>query len=301
MVSSRLLRRVAFAIGLIALLFLLKGNVRGAEVELTLASGRTFVGTLARGTSAGSVAVRSGSATTSLTRTIQLERIRAAKLDGQVVSIDELTAAVDALPAPEPAISKSIQIVRDDRGANTETSETRVVENAERGETSAPSVVKQLVIDAQLRSWDRTSQADGLLVYVQPVDDYGQLVRAEGRIDVQLLGIEYRDFSGASLSGGKSLVQLASWSHTLKASEWTSRGYAVRLPLQAIQPEFLTDYAGYGAVVAKLVVPGAGVFEDTAELVRLRPFSPLRDLQEVQSNSRRLPGESTARGYGTAH
>ena len=120
-------------------------------------------------------------------------------------------------------------------------------------------------------------------------------------IDVQLLGIEYRDFSGASLSGGKSLVQLASWSHTLKASEWTSRGYAVRLPLQAIQPEFRTNYAGFGAVVAKLVVPGAGVFEDTAELVRLRPFSPLRDLQEVQSNSRRLPGESTARGYGTAH
>ncbi len=54
-------------------------------------------------------------------------------------------------------------------------------------------------------------------------------------------------------------------------------GAIFKLPFQAVHPEFDLNYGPWGVVHAKLSVPGNGAFETSASMVRIRPYSAVRD------------------------
>ena len=49
--------------------------------------------------------------------------------------------------------------------------------------------VRHLNIDAALGGWGDTVEADGLIVYVQPVDAYGRAAAVHGTLEVDLTGM----------------------------------------------------------------------------------------------------------------
>ncbi|MEX2173467.1 MAG: hypothetical protein WD872_03840 [Pirellulaceae bacterium] len=62
-----------------------------------------------------------------------------------------------------------------------------------------------------------------------------------------------------------------------------------------MHPEFDTDWSGVGLVHVKFVAPGHGVFEDSRDAVRIRPFAPLRDQLQQKHMPRFLPTEGVSR------
>jgi hypothetical protein len=62
-----------------------------------------------------------------------------------------------------------------------------------------------------------------------------------------------------------------------------------------VQPEFDLDWIGVGLVHVRLVVPGDGVFEDSLDGLRIRPYAPLRDRLEMNTGRRFLPTEGLGR------
>lgn len=296
MISNRLLRRVAFAVALILVIFALKGNVRGAEVEVALASGRVFQGQLVASNSADRLAIEFGTESTSITRQLNYASLVSARLDGAEISIDQLRLVAEKLRTNRPPVKKSIRIVLDNRA---EVATQRAEEKVSLVERALPAPrLMQLVIDAHMASWNGSAESDGLLVYVQPINSRGELTSTSGRIDVTLWGLEYRDLQASSFAAGQSIVPIGRWSRELQPSAWTTRGYAIRLPLGAIRPATSTKFKPLGTVVTKLVVPGDGQWEATTEVVRLRPWNPLRDVRELQSGTRLFPGETSLRGIG---
>ena len=87
---------------------------------------------------------------------------------------------------------------------------------------------------------------------------------------------------------------------TLTPQDLTPRGYAFRLPFQAIHPEFNLQVGSVGLVHARLAVPGTGVFEATTNTISVRPVNPIRDRLQVQQGSRFLPTERTGQSVQPA-
>jgi hypothetical protein len=69
----------------------------------------------------------------------------------------------------------------------------------------------------------------------------------------------------------------------------------VRLGFQAIRPEFQRDLGTHGLVVAQLVVPGQGTFMASSDMVRLWPYSSVRDRYLLYRGDRFLPVERAVR------
>jgi hypothetical protein len=69
----------------------------------------------------------------------------------------------------------------------------------------------------------------------------------------------------------------------------------VRLPFQAIDPQFTADVDSVGLVTMRLAVPGQGVFASSVEDVRIRPLSNMRTRIWNSTGSRFLPFEQTGR------
>lgn len=140
-------------------------------------------------------------------------------------------------------------------------------------------------------------------------------LRAGGGADVNALGVELVGFDAsgnavpvegtaqAFLDGGRQtlfnaydnvyvpkpqgLVRLAEWSRLVAA------GQRLVLPLPDPLPEQDPSVSDLGTLRLRLSVPGAGVFETTAEPVTLRPASPFREAVRAETGSRFLPDERT--------
>ena len=60
-----------------------------------------------------------------------------------------------------------------------------------------------------------------------------------------------------------------------------------KFPFQGVQPEFDLNVGPYGLVHARLSIPGNGSYETSQALVRIRPYSSVRD-QSQQINGNRF-------------
>jgi hypothetical protein len=155
--------------------------------------------------------------------------------------------------------------------------------------------VTSVTFDARLANWDWDVETDGLIVEIYPISADGYLAPARGTVEIELFAPQKRVFQHAPLSGGDTLERVERWTRSLDAADFGASGARLKLPFGAVQPEFDLDWIGVGLVHVRLVVPGDGVFEDSLDGLRIRPYAPLRDRLEMNTGRRFLPTEGLGR------
>ncbi|MGP8281570.1 MAG: hypothetical protein ACLQT6_02515 [Desulfomonilaceae bacterium] len=101
-------------------------------------------------------------------------------------------------------------------------------------------------VEASLGKWGPGVEADGLVVEISPLDEQGQLVPAQGTVEVELIG------QGASQTAGGEFATLGRWVQSVWLEDFGYRGARCRLPFQAVQPEFDLRWAPKGIVHVRL-------------------------------------------------
>ena len=153
------------------------------------------------------------------------------------------------------------------------------------------SRVQFLKLDATVANWDSDPETDGLIVRIEPVDEQGTPVAVTGLLEVELLA----HTTGRSASQ-QPFMRMAYWAEAVRTEDFSPSGAVYRLPFQQMHPEFDRQYAAHGSVLARLSIPAMGVFAATADTVRIRPFSPVRDKLQQLTGQRFFPEEQTSDG-----
>lgn len=164
-----------------------------------------------------------------------------------------------------------------------------------------PQRVASVAFDVRAANWDADVELDGLLLAVYPVDDFGQAVPARGTLQVDLIARQHRPFQTVPRSRGAIYNTIGRWTRQISLSDFQRGGPVVRLPYQAVHPEFDLSTANIGLVNVRLSVPGSGMFESSQDVVRIRPFSPTRDDLQLRRGKRFFPVEQTGRGKRTVN
>ncbi|HEY2881796.1 MAG TPA: hypothetical protein VGJ15_05170 [Pirellulales bacterium] len=142
--------------------------------------------------------------------------------------------------------------------------------------------VCSLAIDANVTNFNRTVEADGIVLHVYPLDGLGRLVSVDGTLDVELIAMV-----PPGARQGTSLPQIGRWTVRVLPEQFGPAGAVFKLPFRAVQPEFDLNVGPYGLVHATLNVPGNGSFEASDSMLRIRPYSAVRD-EEQQLTGRRF-------------
>jgi hypothetical protein len=160
-----------------------------------------------------------------------------------------------------------------------------------------PREVVTIVFDAFIANWDADVETDGLVLDVAPLDAEGYIIPADGTLEVELFASQRRAFHHAPLSGGDTLELAERWTRAINPAELRPGGYRFRLPFGAVHPELDPDWLAYhyGLVHVRLAIPGHGVFEDSRDGIRIRPWAPNRDYLEMNTGRRFLPTERLGR------
>jgi hypothetical protein len=162
-------------------------------------------------------------------------------------------------------------------------------------ETSASALlsrVRSLQLATQLANWDNDAAIDGLLVRVQPLNDRGQIVPTEGRLNLKLVGLT--ETQGGQVQFGRSPVEfpeLETWDQPVRRTDFTPDGAVYRLEFRRLNAERDIAVIPFGMVSARLSVPSVGTFAATEHITLLRPYSLIRDVHQQFRGTRRLPGE----------
>lgn len=152
-------------------------------------------------------------------------------------------------------------------------------------------------MDPQIANWDGDVEADGLIVDVAPLSLDRRIVPANAAVEVELFAPQRRTFDLAPQSGGDTLELVERWTRTIAPGDFGASGARLHLPFGAVHPELRPEWTAspYGLVHLRLVVPGQGVFEDSRDGVRIRPWAPNRDRLEIKTGQRFLPTENLGR------
>lgn len=158
-------------------------------------------------------------------------------------------------------------------------------------ELPAEERVGALQISAGVAHFGANAEVDGLMLSVYPVGVMGNLVPVSGTLEVELIG----ERRGPAMIA-QDFPLLGRWVQQVRPEDLGPAGAVYPLPFQAIHPEFSRDIGSQGLVHARLSVPGQGTFEATASMVRIRPYSSVRDHMQQVQGSRFSPYERTGRG-----
>ncbi len=252
-------------------------------LSVTLTSGRVFTGYIDAATGVERLVLRFTRGGASLRRPIAWDRITAAKLEGTAIEPADLRATAERLESKGPGAGN--------RGAGIGGREGE----APAEPRGANPHVTSVTFDPRLANWDADVETDGLLIDVLPMDADGYLAAASGTIEVELFAPQRRVFHHAPQSGGDTLERVEHWTRSVQASDFDPSGVRLKLPFGAVHPEFDLDWLGVGLVHVKFIAPGHGVFEDSRDAVRIRPFAPLRDQLEMNTGRRIVPTEGVGR------
>jgi hypothetical protein len=144
------------------------------------------------------------------------------------------------------------------------------------------SQVCSISIDAYVGHFYRTVEANGIILHVFPLDGTGATVPVDGTLDVELVS---EIPIGARI--GVQLPVIGRWTVRITPDLFGPAGAVLKLPFQAVHPEFDLSYGPRGVVHAKLNIPGNASFEASDAMVRIRPYSEVRD-QSQQLNGNRF-------------
>lgn len=199
----------------------------------------------------------------------------------QVVSADPLAAASqfpDEVAPPESASDGGCAALQDD----------------------PPDAARQVVsieVRAEVANLDGDVAPDGLRVWIRPIDRFGQTVAATGQVEFQLLG-QRRDWRGGRHDlRGPQFLALQRWSQRIQAADATFDGVQTTLWFRNFSPGRDLDIANNALLLARLSIPGHGVFAASDDRLFLRPWSQLRDDLQQRTESRYFPEERTSTRY----
>ena len=283
-------------VALIVTLSLAAGALaQDGALAVQLVSGREFGGAIDGSSTPQELVLRSSAGGLTIRRPIRWERIAAATLNAQPVAIAELKKLAAEARSREPgAESRSGAMRIEMRG--TPPSLLDDAEAAAAVELPPPTVTT-IAFDAFIANWDSDVETDGLVVELLPLDTYGNLIRASGVAEVELFASQRRTMQHAPLSGGDTLERVERWSQAINPADVGPNGVRLRLPFGQVHPELDPDWLAYnyGLVHVRFVAPGSGVFDESRDGIRIRPWAPNRDYLEMNTGRRFLPTENLGR------
>jgi len=262
-------------------------------VTVRLAGDRSLHGQIDPRTDRFTLWLRNGLESGFILRPIDWGRVAGVELDGERFSGEEFREAVAA----------AITMMPPDRGVAWGESgappPAEIVLGPSQRPSPPPAVlpvprpveVRSLAIDARLGNWDGDVEPDGLILDVLPLDAGGEVVPVHGTLDVHLLAEQV-----GIVQRPNPFERLGRWSRPVRPSDFAAGGASYRLPFQSADPERDLRWATHGAVHARLSVPASGVFAGTASMVRIRPYSAVRDRLEQTTGRRYFEVERTGLG-----
>ncbi len=275
--STRPLMRACILVAVCSLVFGLRLPAEERLLTVKLVSGREFTAHVDERTEE-LLWLRFSHGGGSVSRPIVWERVVSARLEGKNVELAELRAVCawvkSAAPAPEelppPIAAAKVQ------------------------SPSSPGVTF-IRIDAWLANWDADVETDGICVQLSPLDENGQTVAVNGTAEIELIAARQRKYHEAPQSGGWMTELVQRWSQRVEPEKIGPSGILLRLPIDAVHPEFSRGVDNFGLVHVRLIVPGNGVFEQSQDGVRLRNWSPVREGMVPQNGRRFFSTERTER------
>jgi hypothetical protein len=255
-------------------------------IEITLTDGRVLQAELDVKSTADELWLHWRRPNIALARPFAWSQIDRAIVAGQSLSGAEFRTLVGQVRAELPlpaAPQRWVMQGRDD--------EVEEVAYRTSREPASPPRVAWIEIDVRAANWDGDVAADGLFVRVYPYDAQGELVPVAGTLEVALFG----ERTGV-VRMQQPFARLGQWTHVVRLEDVGPRGTGIRLPFQGVHPEFDSPLLPHGLVHARLSVPGQGTFEASDAMVRIRPYSAVRDRLQMQTGRRFFPGELTGDG-----
>jgi hypothetical protein len=239
-------------------------------VVVHLVSGRVLTGDLDARTNEADLWLQWRRGTITLGRPIQWEHISRVELSGQTFSGEAVRQAVvdlrRELPGLDPSRHKVISLVGATEVSSPVTSPETVAIESAASDSRVDAGVASLAIHAEVDNWDADAAPDGLVVEVCPRDAEGRATPVSGVLDVELIA--------PSPNHRDEAVLLERWTQRIDAGDYSPAGATCRLPFDRFDPP--RDAATHGEVRARLMVPGEGVLEATAPMVRIRPYHVVR-------------------------
>jgi hypothetical protein len=240
-------------------------------VTVELASGRVFTGAVDTATNERELWLRFDAPSGAFLRPIEWDRVTKATLGEAELTVDELRARVDELGTEHPLIGQ----IRQRPGVRFAPPQRETVIPV-----PEPARIRSLQIEASIGNWDADAEQDGIVVRALPLDGDDQIVAVDGVLEVRLIGVSgKRRPSPSNLARARDTQRpiIGHWTVSLTVDQFGSYGAVVKLPFQAVDPQFDPHIRSLGTVQADLAVAGQDVFHARAELVRLRPFAIRND------------------------
>jgi hypothetical protein len=267
-------------------------------LTVKVTSGRHFQGVVDAHSTEDHLVLRSDANGITIRRPIRWERIARGSLAGSSVALAQIEKlARDARVRQQETGDRR-------QGGNVKKIEMRdVVSPMPTADTEAAMVVTPprqaaaVGFDALVANWDADVETDGLVLDIAPLDASGYLIPADGTLQVELFAPRRVMLHNAPHTGGDTMELVERWTQSLSAADCGLAGWRVRLPFGTVHPDFDINRlaSSYGLVHVQLVLPGHGVFEDSRDGVRIRPWAPNRDRLETETGRRFLPTERVGR------
>lgn len=263
------------------------------EIEVHLQSGRVFWAVIDSRSDEQKLWLRFSSERAQVLRPVGWNSVSVIVIDGESTDVAVVRAAVQnhgqndqpvheravpLAPRPAPALAEVDPTAGQQFTATFQAS----VDRGPSPDTGrpVPARVRSVMVDASVANWDGDVEADGLVVYVQPMDEVGQMLPVRGDVAFDLVGnypsVIYRP---------QPLAPLARWTRRVQVTALTPRGILFKLPFQALHPDLQTNVGPYALLHCRLSVPGQGTFDETVA-VRIRQANPLRDQLQKLTGSR---------------
>lgn len=270
--------------------------------KVLVVSGRRFVADVDVRTDAKCLWLRWNKGASYMLRPIDWQRVVSVELEGETYSGRELREAVAVLREVAPVVSSSRLAEKEASWVRYE-SPPAVVSAASAwpdvpprwalgalDEQTGRPRVRSLAIEVAPANWDEDVEVDGLVLNVYPLDAAGFVVPVRATIEVELILAKR-----ATKPSGEAFVRAERWVEHVCPEDFFTHGAQYRLPFRQVQPEFDLRWAPKGLIHARLSVPGEGVFAASASMVRVRPYSAVRDRLEQTSGGRFFEIERTGR------
>jgi hypothetical protein len=262
-------------------------------LTVELASGRKFTGVVDVRTNEQQLVLRFTRGTATLKRPIEWSRVVKATVDGEAIEPGKLRETAMAMRVEGSGFR--VQGTGNSEQATGAREQEPGAGNQLPAELLPASRVTSVTFDARLANWDWDVETDGLILEILPISADGYLTPTSGTAEIELFAPQKRSFDLVPLSGGDTLERVERWTKRVDLADFGVNGARLKLPFGAVHPEFDLDWIGVGLVHVRLVVPGDGVFDDSLDGLRIRPYAPLRDRYEMQTGRRFLPTERVGR------
>lgn len=249
-------------------------------VEVSLASGRVFVGQVDARTDAERLWLRFEEGQSHMLRSVDWDAVLDVRQGEQALDPE----AVQAL-----ATEFERSTAEDNRAYTSGASDSASGVNS-RNEHASPEV-RWLIAGASCGKWSPNVGVNGMLVEVAPRSYAGEVVPVQGTLEVELYAYRQRGIQRV-----RHPQRLGRWVVQLSPEDFGAYGAVVPLPFQAFNPLRDQTIEPQGLVHTRLSIPGQGTFEASATDVELRPYSAFRDRLDTGTSRRYLPTERVPSG-----